>query len=132
MGSPLGPTLANIIMTEFEDIIIKPLINSGTIKFYKRYVDNTLILTKPSDIPYIFAKFNSFHPSIYTQLTISMTTTSIFSTSKFTPLVFLSTENLRILVNINTSLVFHLGHEKLLGYELLPTVLTKFAVMKHS
>ena len=64
MGSPLGPTLANIIMTEFEDIIIKPLINSGTIKFYKRYVDDTLILTKPSDIPYIFAKFNSFHPSI--------------------------------------------------------------------
>ena len=51
-------------MTEFEDITIKPLINSGTIKFYKRYVDDTLILTKPSDIPYIFAKFNSFHPSI--------------------------------------------------------------------
>ena len=65
MGSPFGPTLANIIMTEFEDIIIKPLINSGTIKFYKRYVDDdTLILTKPSDISYIFAKFNSFHPSI--------------------------------------------------------------------
>ena len=64
MGSPLGPTLANIIMTEFEDIIIKPPINSGTIKFDKRYVDDTLILTKPSDIPYIFAKFNSFHPSI--------------------------------------------------------------------
>ena len=51
-------------MTEFEDIVIKPLINSGTIKFYKRYVDDTLILTKPSDIPYIFAKFNSFDPSI--------------------------------------------------------------------
>ena len=64
MGSPLGPTLANIIMTEFEDIIIKPLTNAGRIKFYKRYVDDTLILTKPSDIPYIFAKFNSFHPSI--------------------------------------------------------------------
>ena len=29
MGSPLGPTLANIIMTEFEHEIIKPIINSG-------------------------------------------------------------------------------------------------------
>ena len=29
MGSPLGPTLTNIIMTEFENVIIKPLINSG-------------------------------------------------------------------------------------------------------
>ena len=38
MGSPLGPTLANIIRTEFENIIIKPLINSGTIKFYKQYI----------------------------------------------------------------------------------------------
>ena len=55
------------------------------------------------------------------QLTISMTTTSIFSTSKFTPLVLLSTENLRIQVKINTSLVFHLRHEKLLGYKLLST-----------
>ena len=116
MGSPLGPTLANIIMTEFEDIIIKPLINSGTIKFYKRYVDDTL------------TPFTQVYNS---QLTIPMTTTSIFSTSKFTPLVLQSTENLRILVNINTSLVFHLGHEKLLGYELLSTVLTKFAVLKH-
>ena len=64
MGSPIGPTLANIIMTEFEDIIIEPGIKCGTIKFYKRYVDDTLILTKPCDIPYIFSKFNSFHPSI--------------------------------------------------------------------
>ena len=64
MGSPLGPTLANIIMTEFEELIIKPLINSGTIKFYKRYVDDTLILTKPSDLTNILSKFNSFHPNI--------------------------------------------------------------------
>ena len=92
MGLPLGPSFANIIMTEFEDIIIKPLINPGTI--------NSTPFTQV---------YNS-------QLTTSMTTTSIFSTSKFTPLVLLSTENLRILVNINTSLVFHLGLEKLLGH----------------
>jgi hypothetical protein len=47
MGSPLRPTLANIIMTEFETVIIKPLINSGIIVFYKRYVDDTLVLRSP-------------------------------------------------------------------------------------
>jgi hypothetical protein len=64
MGSPLGPTLANIIMTEFEVLIIKPLINSSTIKLYKRYVDDTLIRTKTSDLTNILSKFNSFHPNI--------------------------------------------------------------------
>ena len=53
MGSPLGPTLANIIMTEFETVIIKPLINSGIIVFYKRYVDDTLVLAKPTDIKHM-------------------------------------------------------------------------------
>ena len=64
MGSPLGPTLANIIMTEFEELIIKPLIDSNKIKFYKRYVDDTLILAKPSDIEHILKQFNSFHTNI--------------------------------------------------------------------
>ena len=47
VGSPLGPTVANIIMTEFEEMIIKVLISSGVIKFYKRNVDDTFTLTKP-------------------------------------------------------------------------------------
>ena len=52
MGSPLGPTLANIITTEFETVIVKPLINSGKIVFYKRYVDDTLVLaTSPPPPP---------------------------------------------------------------------------------
>ena len=64
MGSPLGPTLANIIMTEFETVIVKPLINSGKIVFYKRYVDDTLVLTKPSDIEHILNTFNTFDSQI--------------------------------------------------------------------
>jgi hypothetical protein len=51
MGSPLGRTLANIIMTNFEDEIVRQLIDSNIIKFYARYVDDTLVLAKPSDIP---------------------------------------------------------------------------------
>ena len=32
MGSSMGPLLANIIMTELETLIIKPLVDDGTIK----------------------------------------------------------------------------------------------------
>ena len=44
MGSSLGPVLANIIVTELEDVIIKPLIADGTVKFCYRFVDDTLIM----------------------------------------------------------------------------------------
>jgi hypothetical protein len=64
MGSPLSPTLANIIMIVLEDEIIKDLFENETIKFYIRYVDDTLVLTKPSDINLILNKLNSYHPDI--------------------------------------------------------------------
>ena len=51
-------------MTEFEQEIVKPLINSGLIRFYKRYVDDTLILMRPSDVQLILTKFNSFRPNL--------------------------------------------------------------------
>jgi hypothetical protein len=60
MGSSLGPILANIILTEFENIIVSDLINTGVIKFYRRYVDDTLVLIRPSDIPHVLAQFNRF------------------------------------------------------------------------
>ena len=41
MGFSLGPLLANVIMTDFEEKVIKPLINDNTIKFYGRYLDDT-------------------------------------------------------------------------------------------
>ena len=64
MGSPLGPTLANIIMTTFEEEIISKLTDCNLIKFYAHYVDNTLVLAKLSDVPQILEAFNSFHPQI--------------------------------------------------------------------
>ena len=66
MGSPLGPTLADILMTAFEDEIVRPLLSSNLIKFYSRYVDDTFVLIKPCDhdIPNVPKKFNSFHPLI--------------------------------------------------------------------
>ena len=44
MGSSLGPVWANIIMTKLENVIIKPLIADGTIKFYSSSADDTLLV----------------------------------------------------------------------------------------
>ena len=64
MGGSLGPVLANIILTEFEQIIINPLISSGIIKFCCRYVDDTLLLIKHDDIDMLLDKFHSFDNNI--------------------------------------------------------------------
>ena len=50
MGGSLGPVLANIIMTECEKVIVDKLIEDGIIKFYVRYVDDTLLVIKRTDI----------------------------------------------------------------------------------
>ena len=51
-------------MIALEDEIIKDLFENETIKFYIRYVDDTLVLAKPSDINLILNKLNSYHPDI--------------------------------------------------------------------
>ena len=64
MGACLGPVLANIILTELEKDIVKPLINNGTLKFYIRYVDDTLVLVKRKDLEHVRNQLNSFHPNL--------------------------------------------------------------------
>ena len=61
MGSSLGPVLANIIMTELEDAIIKPLIADGTIKFYSRFVDDTLLVMKAENVSPVHKALNKFN-----------------------------------------------------------------------
>ena len=39
MGLPLRPVLANVILTEFEKLIVDNLINNGLIKLCIRYAD---------------------------------------------------------------------------------------------
>ena len=39
-------------------------IQNGKIKFYARYVDDTLLLVKPDDVNDILQKFNSFHENL--------------------------------------------------------------------
>ena len=59
MGSSLGSVIANIFMTELEKFILDELINDNIVKFYIRYVDDTLLLVKPEDTAKILKKFNS-------------------------------------------------------------------------
>ena len=64
MGSALGHILANVIMTELENKILKVLIESGKLKFYIRHVDDTLLLAKEDGIKYIFDMFSTFHKNL--------------------------------------------------------------------
>ena len=61
MRSCLGPVLANIIMTELETVIVDKLFAANLLKFYIRYVDDTLALIKESGINTVLKKLNSFH-----------------------------------------------------------------------
>ena len=46
IGSNLGPVFANIILTEFENVIVKPLIETSVLTFCCRYIDDTLVKIK--------------------------------------------------------------------------------------
>ena len=60
MKTSLGPLLANVIMTDLEEKVIKPLIDDNTIKFYARHVDDTLFVIKREDVRRIQNLLNSF------------------------------------------------------------------------
>ena len=60
MDGSLGPVVANIIMTEFEQETVKKLINQGLIVFYCRYADDILLLLKRSRITTISEHFHKF------------------------------------------------------------------------
>ena len=64
MGSSLGPNMANIIMTELENKVIKPLINDGTIKFFCRFVNDTLLVVKPKVVSRIHKLMKSFDKNL--------------------------------------------------------------------
>ena len=63
-GSPLGPLLANATMTELERVVINDLFNKEYLKFYIRYMDDTLVLTKNSDIRIVLQALTAFHKNL--------------------------------------------------------------------
>ena len=49
--------MANIILTQIEKGIVESLVQCGTIKFYRRYVDDVALI-KPHNIPVTFSSFD--------------------------------------------------------------------------
>ena len=76
LGSSLGPVLANIKMIELEKVVLPVLINSGLIKFYIRYVEDTVLLFEEDDIGNIVQQFNVFDDNL--KFTIDKFTDSKF------------------------------------------------------
>ena len=64
MGLSLGSVLPNIILSEFENVIVKPLIQTSILKFYCRYVDDTLAMIKKDKIKHVLNLFNSVHKNL--------------------------------------------------------------------
>ena len=65
MGSPLGPTFANIFMCHLEDLYINQCPSDFKPVFYRRYVDDTFLLFKEKHHANLFLDFvNSFHRNI--------------------------------------------------------------------
>ena len=63
-GSSLAPVLVNIILTEFEKVVVTPVMDSGILKFYCRFVDDTLVLAKEDQNDKILNVSNSFHSNL--------------------------------------------------------------------
>ena len=54
----------NIILTEFEKVVVTPLMESGISEFYCKYVNNTLVLVKVDPIGKSLKLFISFHNNL--------------------------------------------------------------------
>ena len=62
--SSLGPLLANVIMADLEEKVVKLLINDNTIKIYARSVDDTLFVIKQEDVGRIQNLLNKSDPNL--------------------------------------------------------------------
>ena len=63
MGSPVGPVLADIFMTELEKTLL-PNIYICYIKYWRRYVDDTISYVKIGSIKHVLCLLNSFYENI--------------------------------------------------------------------
>ena len=65
MGSPLGPTLANLFLVNYESKWLKDCPVQFTPKYYRRYVDDICLLFKAKDhVKKFFRYMNSRHLNI--------------------------------------------------------------------
>ena len=72
-------------MTELGDVIVKPLIAIGTIKFYNCFVDDTLLVMKPENISEVYNAFNKFDKNLGSTLNMSQNEVPYFLDLEFSP-----------------------------------------------
>ena len=51
-------------MTELERVVVKDVFNKGYLKFYIRFMDDTLVLMKKSDVPVVLQVLHGFHKNL--------------------------------------------------------------------
>ena len=94
MGSPLGPVIANIFMSELEGNLVPQL--STKMSVWLRYVDDTFTFLREEEIENVKTVLNNFHPKIkftheieknnslsFLDVNISRNVDNSFSTSVF-------------------------------------------------
>ena len=62
MGSPLGPTLANVFMVDLENTLVPRL--HENVKKWRRFVDDTFAYVRNESIDYVLTTLNSFNPDL--------------------------------------------------------------------
>ena len=62
MGSPLGPVLAEIFMTNLGRSLAPKL--NVYLNFWRCYVDDTITFIKIGSVEYLLSVLNNFHPKI--------------------------------------------------------------------
>ena len=65
MGSPLGPTMANVFLSFYEIKWLEQCPKEFKPEFYRRYVDDIFVLFESAEHPSKFRNyFNTCHPNM--------------------------------------------------------------------
>ena len=64
MGSSLSPILSNIFVNNLESKIVQKYIDTGKVKFYSRFADDSLIIIHKNSIRSLLREINNFDKSL--------------------------------------------------------------------
>ena len=112
MGGSLEQVLVNITMAESEKVIVTQLIEINIVKFYIKYVDDTLLALIKKDIAIVRNKVNSFNKNLKFTVDTSEYCVPHFLDIKICPIglgIYQKIPKLLITQILN---LFHCGNEK--------------------
>ena len=90
-GGPTGHAITscgqNIVMSAFEKLKVRKMLENGTLKFYDRWVDDTFVRNRVSDRDHIAAEFHDFHRNIKFTVETAQEIERAGETLKFIPVL---------------------------------------------